>query len=134
MKNKHICRSGFGLSQIMALLLVVLPTMVFAIMLLLDYWNVMQVDYKLKLIANQVSDRADSMEDLTNFSIEDRGLCPKGTSLVFSDQIDSTGKGYIDVTIKYNYNGSYFKNKVLSTSMHTYSYHDQNMSIVGTCQ
>jgi len=132
MKNRF--RAGFGMGQIMATLLVVLPTIAFITTLLVDYWAVMQVDYKLKLLANAVSVEADGMEDLTNFSVTDRGFCPPNTALVFSNQTDAQNKGQIDITIAYTYNGTYFTNKKLSTSMHTYSYHDQNMSITGTCQ
>jgi hypothetical protein len=132
MKNKF--RNAFGMGQIMATLLVVLPTIAFITTLLVDYWGVMQVDYKLKLLANAVSVEADGMEDLTNFNVSDRGFCPPNTTLVYSNQTTSPNKGQIDITIAYTYNGAYFKNKKMSTSMHTYSYHDQNMSITGTCQ
>ena len=144
MKTKRSWRNGMGLSQIMALLLLVLPTLAFILTLLIDYWTVMQIDYKLKLVANYVSDKANSQEDLSGFISDDRGLCPviggKKTVLSFVDdsnnstQSDATDEGHIDITIKCNYNGAYFKNKVLSTSMHTLSYHDQNMSIIGTCK
>lgn len=134
MRNKHKCRKAFGLGQIMAMLLVVLPAMAFIVTYMLDYWSVMQADYKLKLIANQVSERADNMEDLSDFSFDDNVTCPNGTNLVFSEQKDSDKEGKIDVIINYTHNGTYIKNKLLSTDMHTYSYHDQNMSIIGTCQ
>jgi len=134
MRNKQRCHNAFGLGQIMATLLVVLPTMAFIVTFILDYWSIMQEDYKLKLIANQVSQKADNMKDLSNFKMNADDLCPKGTSLVFSNQKDSDKKGKIDVVITYIHNGNYLKNKLLSTSMHTYSYHDQNMSITGTCQ
>jgi len=138
MKNKRGFRKGdIGLAQIMAMLLVVLPTMAFIIALLTDYWAVMQADYKLKLIANSVSEVADNKQNLSGFTTSDNGLCPKGSTLSFSNPSfysDANKTGFIDVTIRYLYNGTYFKNKMLTTTMHTYSYHDQNMSIVGTCQ
>jgi hypothetical protein len=134
MRNKHKCRKGFGLGQIMAMLLVVLPTIAFIVTFMLDYWSVMQADYKLKLIANQVSERADNMKDLSSFSMNGNVTCPNGTSLVFGNRKDSNKKGKIDIIITYTHNGPYLKNKVLSTQMHTYSYHDQNMSIIGSCQ
>lgn len=122
-----------GLSQIMATLLVVLPTMAFIVTFLLDYWSVMQADYKLKLLANQVAEVANNKTDISSFTAPDRGLCPNGTRLSFSTQSDGNGPAYIDITIVYNYNGTYLKNKNLSTSISTYSYHDQNMTITGTC-
>jgi len=134
MRNKHRCRNAFGFGQIMATLLVVLPTMAFIVTFMIDYWSVMQEDYKLKLIVNQASQKADNMEDLSSFTMNADDLCPSATHLVFSKPKDSDTKGRIDIVIAYTHNGPYIKNKLLSTSMHTYSYHDQNMSIIGTCQ
>lgn len=134
MRNKHRCRNAFGLGQIMATLLVVLPTIAFIVTFMIDYWSIMQEDYKLKLIVNQASQKADNMKDLNSFTINADDLCPKGTHLVFTNQKDADQKGKIDIVIAYTHNGAYLKNKLLSTSMHTYSYHDQNMSIIGTCQ
>jgi hypothetical protein len=135
MKTKTM-RKAFGMGQIMATLLVVLPTMAFIVTFLIDYWNLMQADYRLKLLVNQASQKADNMQDLraTQFSMDDNQLCPNATSLHFGIPTDSNETGRIDITINYLYNGTYLKNKQLSTSMHTYSYHDQNMSITGTCQ
>jgi len=134
MKNNHRFRNAFGMGQIMATLLVVLPTIAFIVTFMIDYWRIMQEDYKLKLIVNQASQRADNMEDLSDFNMSADALCPNGTTLVFSNQTDSDQKGKIDIVIAYTHNGPYLKNKLLSTSMHTYSYHDQNMTITGTCQ
>ncbi len=134
MRNKHRCRKAFGLGQIMATLLVVLPTMAFIVTFMIDYWSIMQEDYKLKLIVNQASQKADNMEDLSSFDLDADDLCPNATHLVFSKAKDADTKGRIDIVIAYTHNGPYVKNKLLSTSMHTYSYHDQNMSIIGTCQ
>ena len=133
MKNRKTWRNGLGLSQIMATLLVVLPTMAFIVTFLLDYWSVMQADYKLKLLANQVAEVANNQTDISNFTMVDRGLCPNGSSLSFGSQDAGAAKGYIDITIRYNYKGTYIKDKNISTSVSTYSYHDQNMSITGTC-
>jgi hypothetical protein len=140
MKNRYSFRNGFGMGQIMAMLLVVLPTLAFVITLMTDYWSVMQEDYKLKLIANQVSMVLDGEQDLRaanlnatlNGSINN--ICPRGTTLSFSAPQDAHTLGQVSVTIAYVHNGAYFKNKTLSTQMQTYSYHDQNISITGTCQ
>ncbi len=133
MKTKKTWRNGLGLSQIMATLLVVLPTMAFIVTFLLDYWGVMQADYKLKLLSNQVAEVANNKTDISSFTMVDRGLCPKGTALSFGSQTPGGGASYIDITIVYNYNGTYIKDKNLSTKISSYSYHDQNMSITGTC-
>ena len=145
MKTKM--RNAFGMGQIIAMLLVVLPTMAFIVTLLVDYWSVMQADYKLKIIANKISVFADNRADLRDFSDGKGGsaqdlldlvnavnkLCPKGTTLSFGPVTDAA-QGEIDITVKYIHNGAYFKNKTLSTSMSTYSYHDQNLSVTATCQ
>ena len=117
----------------MAMMLVVLPTMAFIVTFLLDYWGVMQADYKLKLLANQVAEVANNQTDISNFTMPDRGLCPNGATLSFAAQDEGAAAGYIDIIIQYNYNGTYFTNKNISTSISSYSYHDQNMSITGTC-
>ncbi|MFT7860542.1 MAG: hypothetical protein ABXS93_06370 [Sulfurimonas sp.] len=148
MKNRCSFRAGLGLPQIMATLLVVLPTMVFAITILLDYWAVMQADYKLKLVANLTSDFAIAREDLRDFSDGSGGnaadyqsylnrvnkLCPNGTSINFSQMQDAQNFGEIDILVQYTYNGRYIKNKTLATEMDVYSYRDQNISIVAICQ
>lgn len=148
MKNRS-SRAAIGLPQIMATLLVVLPTLVFAIVILLDYWSVMQADYKLKLVANIVSEYAIASEDLNNIktgNILDQqarldsmvaranSLCPKGTSTAFSNIADATGFAEVDIEARYTYNGTYIKNKTLTTQMNAYSYVDQNISVVVTCQ
>ena len=147
MKNKRSFRTGFGMGQIMAMLLVVLPMIAFVLTLMTEYWSIMQTDYRLKVIANKVSTFADSRKDLRDFSDGSGGtaqdfqnlvdavntLCPKGTTITFGT-ISDAPKGEVSVTIQYVHNGPYFKNKTLSTTMSTYSYHDQNMSVTGTCQ
>ncbi len=140
MKNKRSFRNGFGMGQIMAMLLVVLPTLAFVLTLMIDYWSIMQEDYKLKLIANQVSMvldgeknlRAANLNATLNGSINN--ICPRGTTLNFSAPKNASTLGQISVKIQYLHNGAYFKNKLLSTQMQTYSYHDQNISITGKCQ
>ena len=140
MKNRHSFRNGFGMGQIMAMLLVVLPTLAFILTLMIDYWSVMQEDYKLKLIANQVSMILDGKETLRDANLSTtlnnsiNNICPRGTTLSFSSPQDAPTLGQVSVTIAYVHNGAYFKNKTLSTQMQTYSYHDQNISITGTCQ
>ena len=86
MKSRKTWRNGLGLSQLMAMMLVVLPTMAFIVTFLLDYWGVMQADYKLKLLANQVAEVANNQTDISNFTMPDRGLCPNGTTLSFGTQ------------------------------------------------
>ncbi len=141
MKSRKGWRGGFGLSQIMALLLVVLPTIAFIVTLIFDYWSVMQADYKLKLIANMASGYYNSKEDITdttdiNTSLMNKAsiLCPSGTTLSESSRENNESEGVINLNVEYLHDGTYFKNKTLSTNIITYSYHDQNLSAVLTCQ
>ncbi len=142
MKNKQGWRRGIGLAQIMALLLVVLPTMAFIVTLLLDYWTVMQADYKLKLIANLSADYVNNKEDATDLAdintqliapVNAKKLCPKGTVLGVKVSDTNASSGQIDISIEYTHNGPYIKDKRLSSSMLTYSYHDQNLTAILEC-
>lgn len=149
MSNKRSFRKGsLGLPQIMATLLVVLPTLAFSIFILLDYWNVMQIDYKLKLIANMTSDFAVKRENLRDFTDGLGGnaldyqtylnrvntLCPNQTSVSFLGLVDAQNFGEVAIKAQYTYNGTYLKNKTLTTQMNAYSYTDQNISVTVTCQ
>lgn len=142
MKSKSTWRNGFGLAQIMALLLVVLPTMAFIVTFLIDYWALMRIDNNLKLIANMATSRLNSVSDLS-VGVDDSLLentlssfCPKGKKVDFtgSRKGDGAGKGYIEVSVNYTYNGTYLKDKNLVTKMTTYSYHDQNATIELSCK
>ncbi|QOP42205.1 hypothetical protein [Sulfurimonas marina] len=144
MNNKRLFRNGsLGLPQIMATLLVVLPTLAFIVVILLDYWSAMQADYKLKLIANLTSDFLISREDLRDFSdsadydnylTRVNSLCPNQTNITFPTPVNAANSGEIDVTVQYTYTGTYLKNKTITTQMNTYSYVDQNGSVVITCE
>lgn len=130
---------GFG--QIMAMLLVVLPTIAFSVMFILAYWNVMQIDNRLKLIANLASDFANYREDLRDFTDEEgqrfitraSALCPGGKTIEITSS--DTTKGEISVTVIYvtPATDTYLAGKTLTTNMQTYSYKDQNMSAILTC-
>jgi|LGOV01.1.fsa_nt_gb hypothetical protein len=145
MKNKYL-RKAFGLAQIMATLLVVLPTLAFIITFMLDYWAVMQADSRLKLITNLSSTALDSLEDLSDVGITAYGatsdwtdlstklnqLCPAGKTISIGAREDAPNNMVV-VSASYNHVGRYF-NKTISTSMSTYSYHDQNATINLVCQ
>lgn len=148
MSNKRSFRNGMGIAQIMATLLIVFPTLAFSIMILLDYWNVMQADYKLKLLANLAAEFTITRDDLRDFSDGAGGngtdyqqflnranrLCPGNTTLVAGVIGNAPSPGEIDITVQHQYNGLYLKNKTLSTQMNVYSYKDQNLSVTLTCQ
>lgn len=144
MKTRQGWRRGIGLAQIMALLLVVLPTMAFIVTLLLDYWTVMQADYRLKIIANLGSDHANGLTDARDFGdanttlilldpVNSQNLCPNGTTLGVKTSVNDAPSGQINLYVQYTHNGPYLKNKTLSTSMLTYSYHDQNLTATLEC-
>ncbi len=136
-------RNGLGLSQIMATLLVVLPTLAFSVTMIIEYWAVMQADYRLKLVTNLTSNFLDSSGNLprtisdtvgyTNYETAVNDLCPANTDIEFTQGVDNV-KGEISVTVKYIHNGTYFKNKTITSKMHTYSLHDKNISVVATCK
>jgi len=143
--SKKTWRNGLGLGQIMATLLVVLPTIAFSVTFLIAYWNVMQVDYKLKLIANMAADYANSSEDPqtsfsnfagTSFEASASRLCPKGRTITLDSGVsDASSSGEISIIVEYTTPDSdtYLSGQTISTRIQTYSYHDQNMSVVLTC-
>ncbi len=138
MKIRHF-RRGFGLSQIMAMLLVVVPMIAFSVTIMLDYWSVMQTDYRLKLIANMTSEYANSLKDTTNFvdltefQTKASKLCPGGKTVIFSVPTYTGPAGEISITVEHTVNGGYFNGKRIATTIETYSYHDQNLSVTLTC-
>lgn len=143
MKSRASWRNAMGLSQIMATLLVVLPTLAFSVTFLLSYWNVMQIDYKLKLIANMTADYSNNKKDLTVFEGESftnfvstvSKLCPKESTVIFEAPTYSGPKDIVSITVEYTtpQDDIYLANKLLSTNIQTYSYHEQNMSVVLRC-
>jgi len=145
-KSKKTWRNGLGLGQIMATLLVVVPTIAFSVTFLLAYWNVMQVDYKLKLIANIASEFANSSSnpqgDFANlnstslFSMANK-LCPMGTTIAVNGAIvDANSSDVISIVVSYTTptSDAYLGGTVVSTNIQTYSYNDQNMSVSLQCQ
>lgn len=140
--KKSRLRRGFGLGQIMATLLVVLPTLAFLVTFMFDYWAVMQADNRLKLIANMTSTELDGLEDLSMDGLGSHDwtvlfgqldkLCPGEDKIVFKNRAD-TNASIVEVTVSYKHSGRYF-DKTLSTSMSTYSYHEQNATINLACE
>jgi len=147
MSTKKKWRNGdFG--QIMALLLVVLPTLAFSITFIISYWSVMQADYKLKLVANLAADfvneQTNTAIDIKDFSgyatfkkVAD-SLCPSSSTLDLNSTTTNTNgdEGIISITVKYTTPNTlaYLKNKEIATKIETYSFHDQNLTAVLTCK
>lgn len=131
-----------GLGQIMATLLVVLPTLVFSVTFMIEYWKIMQVDYKLKLIANMSADYLNGKEDLTSVQTESdypsfitnvSSLCPGDKNITFSST-PGTQTNIVDITVKYTTpDGVYLGKQIISTNIKTYSYHDKNISATLIC-
>lgn len=141
MKNKRTWKGGFGLAQIMAVLLVVLPTIAFIVTLLIDYWAIMRIDNNLKLMTSLATTKMNNITDLS-FSPSDANLqnllssyCPKDTAVnLNASRIgDGSAEGIIIVNASYTYNGTYLKDKTMNATMVTYSYHDQNATINLVC-
>jgi len=142
MKTKRRFRNAFGLGQIMATLLVVLPTIAFSTTFLIEYWAVMQYDNNLKLIAKVASQYYDSKENITDITDINSGLlslgaklCPAQNTLSIKSSTSNTTANLIDIKVEYTTpaDKQYFASKTLSTNSITYSYHDQNRSIVLEC-
>ena len=144
-KTHKTWRNGLGLGQIMATLLVVLPTIAFSVTFLISYWNVMQIDYKLKLIANVAADFANSstnpQSDFSNFNATSLSnmankLCPPGTAINTSNITNGSAAGEISIKISYTtpVTDTYLSGTTINTNMQTYSFHDQNMSVTLTCE
>lgn len=143
--KKSTWRAGFGLGQIMATLLIVMPTMAFSIMFLVSYWNIMQIDYKLKLMSNIAADYASASENPqadfaalngTDINASLSSFCPKGTTIKPSDIRDASAADKISITVKYSTptTDTYFADTNISTNIQIFSYTDQNMSVVLTCK
>jgi len=141
-KKVRVWRSGFGFAQIIAMLLVVIPTLAFIVILLTDYWGVMRVDNNLILISNIMSRALDNEQNITDVASSSMykaalknaaSICPNHTSIQLVSQSPNPSPGTIDVTVSYGYKSRYF-NKNLQAHMITYSYQDQNRSIKYICK
>ena len=140
-------RKGLAIAEIMALLLLVLPTMAFIMTFLIEYWSVMRIDNNLKLMTNLATSKLNGLEDLSSISAIDSSdgvtalktqlatYCPQGSilPLLSFTLTDGPGKGQIEVIAQFTHDGNYLKNKQLSSSMTTYSYHDQNATMTIVC-
>jgi len=142
MKIKRSWRGGIALAEIMALLLLVLPTMAFIVTFLIDYWAVMRIDNNLKLITNMATSKLNSKTDLAadpdDALLEEKlsSFCPNGKEISFAGSRvgNGAGAGYIEVSVSCTYDGTYLKDKKLVAKMTTYSYHDQNATIELKCE
>jgi Flp pilus assembly protein TadG len=137
--NKALFRKGFGFEQIVAFLLLVLPTLAFIIMLVIEYWSVMRIDNNLKLITIMLSNVAAEQKDVRDddayssvIAKINNGYCPNGTSLQTLSKGDN-GKGEISISVAYQFDGRFFSKKLVS-KIDTFSYFDQNLTASYECQ
>lgn len=146
MNNKPGWRRGFGFAQIMAMIVVVIPTSIYMITILFDYWAAMQLDNRLKLMSHRTITAMNNATDLSTASalkismtstgdwdmIE--GLCPKDMTLSVISRTDMP-KGQTQVIMAVTYDKfNHLETKELTSNIVSYSYNDQNGSFKLECK
>lgn len=146
MNNKPGWRRGFGFAQIMAMIVVVIPTSIYMITILFDYWAAMQLDNRLKLMSHRAITAMNNAPDLSSMSalktsmtstgdwnmIND--LCPKDMTLSVISRTDMP-KGQTQVIMAVTYDKfNHLETKELTSSIVSYSYNDQNGSFKLECK
>ncbi len=146
MKNKPQWRRGFGFAQIMAMILVVIPTSLFIITLLFDYWAAMQIDNRLKLMSHRAITAINNSENLSStttllasMTVDEQTLigsmCPSSMpNVTFTREGDMPfGQTRIETLVKYD-KFNHLGTKELSSIITSYSYRDQNGSFKLECK
>lgn len=141
MNNKQGWRKGFGFAQIMAMIVVVIPVTILIITLLFDYWAVMQLDNRLKLMCHRAIMAIDNNETLSTFALSapDKtaiaSLCPTAMPNLTLVRVGdlSAGQTRIEAVIT-DYPFNRLGNKTLHASIVSYSYRDQNGSFKLECK
>jgi hypothetical protein len=146
MKNRPKWRRGFGFAQIMAMILVVIPTSLFIITLLFDYWAAMQIDNRLKLMSHRAIMAINNSEDLssTNTLLASMtsdeqtlisSMCPSSMpNVTFTREGNMpSGQTKIQTLVKYD-KFNRLGTKELSSIITSYSYRDQNGSFKLECK
>lgn len=142
MNNKTAWRKGFGLAQIMAMIVVVIPTSLFIMTLLFDYWAAMQLDNRLKLMSHRAVMAINSAELLDNafaFSAEEKALlqslCPSGKATLELSRTGDMPSGQTQVSALVVYDRFiHLAAKELKSTITSYSYNDQNGSYQLECK
>lgn len=125
----------------MALIIVVIPTFAFIVTILFDYWTVMQLDNRLKLMSHRAITIIDNNETLGSFSFSTAektliaSFCPASMpTLVFSRTGDmTTGQTRIESSVMYD-KFNHLEAKNVSSIITSYSYRDQNGSFKLECK
>jgi len=146
MNNKRGWRKGIGLPEMIAMIIVVIPTTIFMITLLFDYWALMRVDNQLKLIAHRTITALNNAEDLSSkdSAIDSmkpeeyemiQSLCPPIKPNIAFDRIGDMPFGQTKVEVMMTYdNLNHLDPKQMSSSITSYSYHDSNGSFTLECK
>ncbi|MBN2869561.1 MAG: hypothetical protein JXK04_01235 [Campylobacterales bacterium] len=142
MSNKRHWRRGFGLAQIMALIIVVIPTAAFMITLLFDYWTAMQLDNRLKLMSHRAImaiNNAETLGAAYTLPEADReiveSLCPASMRALVFARMDDMPSAQTRITAQVMYDRfNHLEAKVLSSTITSYSYNDQNGSYLLECK
>lgn len=146
MNSKRGWRKGFGFAQIMAMIVVVIPTSIYMITILFDYWTAMQLDNHLKLMSHRAISAMNNASDLSSMaSLETsmkttgnwdviNGLCPKDMTLSLISRTDMP-KGQTQVVMAVTYDKfNHLDVQELSSKIISYSYNDQNGSFKMECK
>lgn len=147
MKNKLGWRKGFGFAQIMAMIIVVIPTTLFIITLLFDYWAAMQLDNRLKLMSNRGIMAVNNAVNLSSANVlKDsmiasgdwtiiQSLCPSSNPVLVLTYIGTMPiANETEVTTALRYDKfNHLAARTLSSKITSYSYNDQNGSFKLEC-
>lgn len=147
MKNKLGWRKGFGFAQIMAMIIVVIPTTLFIITLLFDYWTAMQLDNRLKLMSNRGIMAINNASDLSSANVLKismvasgdwaiiESLCPTSKpvlGLTYIGTMPITNETEVTTAVRYE-TFNHLAARTLSSKITSYSYNDQNGSFKLEC-
>lgn len=132
-----------AITEIMAMLVVVIPTTIFIITLLFDYWTLMRVDNQLKLIAHRsvtainnavdASTAGSALSSSEKTIIED--LCPPAFPVLAVSRVKDMPSGQIEINATITYSGlNHMDDTTLSTVIASYSYQEQNGSFAIECK
>jgi hypothetical protein len=130
----------------MAMIIVVIPTTLFIITLLFDYWAAMQIDNRLKLMSHRAIVAINNAPDLSSpdtlkgsmktgeFDLQ-QGLCPSAKPVLSLTRLGDGVAGQTQVETAVVYDGfNHLDPRILSSTIVSYSYNDQNGSFKLECK
>ena len=130
------------LAQIMAMIVVVIPTSIFIITLLFDYWTAMQLDNRLKLISHRgimAINNAEVLDGAYTLPAADTtmlaSLCPASMGAIEFKRVGDMPSGQTQITAQITYDRfNHLGAKELKSTITSYSYRDQNGSYQLECK